>query len=275
MVEGPGATRNGDKLQCAVGKVISKAAIHGKTSDFKAQLMGSFIIDVFTLGKELFIIIGKRNNNNMDNNEKGEDDVALLPSPSSSQPLNSNNNSFVSFSTLGNGSDVQQESNGVIDLTEDSNSNDDDVGLGSHVYEPLTAQQIAAGRSRKEVDHKRNVFVEQKAIRLHFGMNGSVIVSRGGKETSIPPWRRREEYNLRLELINEEDYDSPTSTIHKKNHYNDALKGISKISRTNNLKNSQHANNMQHHQLTTRIKSPRHVNPYTTQKSPQKNHIQQ
>ena len=41
-------------------------------------------------------------------------------------------------------------------------------------------------------------------MRLHFSMNGSVIVSRGGNRPKIPPLRRQEEYTLRLELMDDE-----------------------------------------------------------------------
>jgi len=58
-------------------------------------------------------------------------------------------------------------------------------------------------------------YAETNAMRLHFGMNGSVIVSRGGNLPKILPWRRQEEYTLRLELVSDEPRNKKHPTQRK------------------------------------------------------------
>lgn len=41
---------------------------------------------------------------------------------------------------------------------------------------------------------------EEVAVRLHFGMNGALVVSSNGKDPFVPPWRRKDPCSLRLEF---------------------------------------------------------------------------
>lgn len=123
MVEGPGATRNGLKAQVAIGAYIlsvqwdSSCLIGGSNFPFLTtkDSNGFRLSEVFTIGKELFLIFSK---------EIHCDDLSDSTSP------------------------------------------------------PTT----------------------DIAMRLHFGMNGTLAVSRNGKEPKVPKWREKESYSLRINL---------------------------------------------------------------------------
>ena len=66
------------------------------------------------------------------------------------------------------------------------------------------------------IDDLLDNYAETNAIRLHFSMNGSVIVSRGGNRPKIPPLRR-------LELMDDEPLTKKASNATESNtliHWN-------------------------------------------------------
>ncbi len=67
MVEGPGATRNGRKVQAAVGMMLQKASIKSTSM----ELTGRRLESAFSVGKEVFLVLGRRE---IDNDERRQDD---------------------------------------------------------------------------------------------------------------------------------------------------------------------------------------------------------
>jgi len=191
MVEGPGTTRNGTKLQCAVGKVISSATVPGNVCG--ADLIGCRVLEVFTIGKELFIAVGKTPIRQHVSRDSGK----LSP-----------------LKRTGDSSSVVQQDN-VIDLTEDDDGNAN--GWNSHVYEPLAASQRIHRATDYVNDDLLDNYAEKNAIRLHFSMNGSVIVLQSGNRPKIPPLRQQEEYMLRLELMDDEPLTKKASNTTESN----------------------------------------------------------
>ena len=75
MVEGPGCTRNGVKARAAIGLWVISASIPSKSSPI---LEGRQLIDVLTVGKELFLIFSKRSEEQrIDDNPDDIKDIAL------------------------------------------------------------------------------------------------------------------------------------------------------------------------------------------------------
>jgi len=76
MVEGPGATRNGRKLIRALQRKVIDAEFPLRTSTTPLQIVGLFLLDAFTVGKELFLIFSKERDVNNETSTN-DNEIAL------------------------------------------------------------------------------------------------------------------------------------------------------------------------------------------------------
>lgn len=134
MVEGPGATRNGRKVQAVVGLVLTEIASHhpsnrtkenGGCSKKRIVLEGRVLESTFSVGKEVFLVLGPISSPIRDGTEYQND--RQEPSESDGKPI---------------------------------------------------------------------------ALRLHFGMNGMLVVRKFGESSKLAPWRKNDksvqEYTLKF-----------------------------------------------------------------------------
>ena len=158
MVEGPGATRNGKKVQPAVGKSVINTDMEpmfllGSSNPVEScqlytnKLRGSILNEAFTIGKELFLIFS------IDKS---------------------------TFST--------HETSLVVTFDESSEIGRNDV---------------------------RN---ENIALRIHFGMNGTLMISKNGREPSVPKWRKPETPTMRITLGSKNLHNRKSPAIDKYFH---------------------------------------------------------
>lgn len=145
-MEGPGATRNGRKLQRVVGSRLLHSSIPQSPKEAIAiPLLGRRLESAFSVGKEVFLVLGGKSTV-----------LAVLPKEKQAEekPPDTDNNSPISVTTT-----------------------------TTHQY------------------HK------PMALRMHFGMNGSLTVRTPRQSSKLAPWRIRDTTTSKITLTfgNKED----------------------------------------------------------------------
>ena len=197
MVEGPGATRNGRKVQPVIGWMLTEVQCRSTTVDLSSHnnenknsssstltssstasspprivLEGRDLMEAYCVGKEVFLLFGP---------------VLTAPSRSSSSS---------SSSSMQQQGRCRQEDSTTENRTSTSMNTNRTEQQQQHEHEQ---PEPASAPNTSTTTNKKNM--APIALRFHFGMNGSLTVRKIGTASTVAPWRRKETTSKQYTLV--------------------------------------------------------------------------